>query len=201
VSEGPPRIERIEVEDPTSWRGRIQDFVEGLLIFGANQIGRVPIRALRNAYYRYALGWRIEPGATLNTGLKVWGGRGKVSIGRNSTIQIDCLFAGVGMVDLRIGANVAIAYRTAIMLGAHDLDDPDFKGVVTPVTIEDYAFIGTGSILLPGVTIGRGAAVAAGAVVVKSVPPYAIVGGNPAKVIGERRRDLRYSTETYWLLH
>ena len=201
MSEGSPRVESIEVEYPTTWRGRIQEFVEGLLIFGANQIGRVPIRALRNAYYRYALGWKIEAGATLNTGLKVWGGRGKVSIGRNSTIQIDCLFAGVGMVELRIGENVAIAYRTAIMLGAHDLDDPDFKGVVTPVTIEDYAFIGTGAILLPGVTIGRGAAVAAGAVVVKSVPPYAIVGGNPAKVIGERRRDLRYSTETYWLLH
>lgn len=201
MSEGSPRVESIEVEDATTWRGRIQEFVEGLLIFGANQIGRVPIRALRNAYYRYALGWKIAPGATLNTGLKVWGGRGKVSVGRNSTIQIDCLFAGVGMVDLCIGENVAIAYRAAIMLGAHDLDDPDFKGVVTPVTIEDYAFIGTGAILLPGVTIGRGAAVAAGAVVVKSVPPYAIVGGNPAKVIGERRRDLRYSTETYWLLH
>lgn len=201
MSERTPQVESIDVVIRTSWRGRVRGFLEGLLIFGANQIGRVPIRALRNAYYRYALGWTIEPGATLNTGLKVWGGRGKVSIGRNSTIQIDCLFAGIGMVDLRIGENVAIAYRAAIMLGAHDLDDPDFKGVVTPVTIEDYAFIGTGAILLPGVTIGRGAAVAAGAVVVKSVAPYSIVGGNPAKVIGERRRDLRYSTETYWLLH
>jgi maltose O-acetyltransferase len=51
------------------------------------------------------------------------------------------------------------------------------------------------------VTLGRGAVVAAGAVVPKSVPPYTIVGGNPAKPIGERRRDLDYSTENYWLLH
>jgi maltose O-acetyltransferase len=48
-------------------------------------------------------------------------------------------------------------------------------------------------VILPGVTIGKGAVVAAGAVVTKDVPPYAIVGGVPAKVIGERTKDLRYT--------
>jgi maltose O-acetyltransferase len=202
VSEGSPVAERIDViSTPSTLRERVRNLVSKLLIFGANQIGRVPNRALRKFYYRRALGWQIAPGATINTGLKVWGGRGKVSIGRNSTIQIDCLIAGIGMTELRIGDNVAIAYRVAIMLGTHDLDAPDFKGVVAPVTIEDYAFIGAGAIILPGVTIGRGSVVAAGAVVPKSVPPYTIVGGNPAKPIGERRRDLDYSTENYWLLH
>ena len=52
-----------------------------------------------------------------------------------------------------------------------------------------------------GVTLHEGAVVAAGSVVTKNVPAYTIVGGNPAKPIGERRRDLDYSTETYWFLH
>ena len=52
-----------------------------------------------------------------------------------------------------------------------------------PVTIEDDADLGIGAILLPGVTIGRGAQIGAGAVVTKDVAPYAVVAGNPAKVI------------------
>jgi maltose O-acetyltransferase len=183
-------------------RDRVRDIVTGFLAFGANRIiGHLPIRAVRNAYYRFALGWKIAPGASINTGLKIFGGRGKVAIGRNSAIQIECLFAGVGMTDLRIGENVGIAYRVTILLGGHDPKDPHFAGVIAPVSIEDYAFIGAGAIITGGVTLGRGCIVATGAVVTKSVPPFAIVAGNPAKAIGERRQDLDYSTETYWFLH
>lgn len=183
-------------------RERLRATLSAVLAFGANGlIGHLPIRAVRNAYYRSALKWSIAPGASINTGLKIFGGRGKVWIGRNTTIQIQCLFAGVGMADLRIGENVAIAYRTTILLGTHDLQDPGFAGVVSPVTIEDYCFIGANVVIGPGVTIGRGAVVAAGSVVTRDVAPYAIVGGNPAKPIGQRRADLAYSTETYWFLH
>ena len=113
---------------------RLRNAGTAVLAFCANRIvGYVPIRAVRNAYYRRVLGWQIAPGATINTGLKLFGGRGKVSIGRNSTIQIECLFAGVGMTDLRIGENVAIAYRTMILLGGHDPHDPAFTGFVAPV--------------------------------------------------------------------
>jgi len=52
-----------------------------------------------------------------------------------------------------------------------------------PIIVEDEAWIGSSAIVLSGVTIGKGAIVAAGAIVTKSVPPYAIVGGNPAKII------------------
>ena len=65
--------------------------------------------------------------------------------------------------------------------------------VSSPVIIEDYVFIGPRSIILPGVKIGKGAVVAAGAVVSKDVAPYAIVGGVPAKIIGERKlKNLHY---------
>jgi len=62
----------------------------------------------------------------------------------------------------------------------------DFKAVNAPVEIEDYVFIGPRVIILPGVKVGRGAVVAAGAVVTKDVEPMAIVGGVPAKEIGKR---------------
>ena len=75
----------------------------------------------------------------------------------------------------------------------HDVQDPSFKAVKSPVIIEDYVFIGPRAIILPGVKIGTGAVVAAGAVVTKNVPERAIVGGVPAKEIGQRQlTDFRY---------
>ena len=62
-------------------------------------------------------------------------------------------------------------------------DDGYTKG---PIIVEDDVWIATNALILSGVTIGRGAIVAAGAVVVKDVPPYAIVGGNPAKLLKYR---------------
>lgn len=59
-------------------------------------------------------------------------------------------------------------------------------GEVRPITIEDDCWLGRRVIILPGVTIGKGSIVGAGAVVTKSVPPYSVVGGNPAKVIKSR---------------
>ncbi|MCB1356319.1 MAG: hypothetical protein KDK53_07450 [Maritimibacter sp.] len=52
-----------------------------------------------------------------------------------------------------------------------------------PITVEDYAWIGAGAIVLPGVTIGTGAVVAAGAVVTRDVAPRSIVAGNPARLL------------------
>jgi maltose O-acetyltransferase len=75
----------------------------------------------------------------------------------------------------------------------HATDSDDFHAVNAPVTIEDYVFIGPRVIILPGVVIGKGAVVAAGAVVTKRVNSFEIVGGVPAKVIGERKnKDLHY---------
>lgn len=73
---------------------------------------------------------------------------------------------------------------------------PDFD-VFGKVVIEDWAYIGANSQIMPGVTIGRGAIVAAGSIVTKSVAPDTVVGGNPAKYIGTTedylQRNLKYN--------
>ncbi|HZR80498.1 MAG TPA: acyltransferase [Candidatus Binatia bacterium] len=186
----------------TGARERLVYPLRQLVLFGANRVvGRLPGHRLRLAYYRHALGWTIGERSSIHYGLQLYGGRGRVTIGDRSTIQIGCLFAGVGMSDLAVGDDVAIAYRTTIILGGHDVHSPDFEMILAPVVIEDRVFVGANATILGGVTLGEGSVVGAGAVVGKSVPPYAVVTGNPAKVVGERRRDLRYSAEHRWPFH
>ncbi|MBI2641397.1 acyltransferase [Candidatus Roizmanbacteria bacterium] len=94
---------------------------------------------------------------------------------------------------LIIGNHVALATEVMIFNAQHEIDDEFFLPSNAHVIIEDYVFIGPRAIIQPGVTIGKGAIVAAGAVVTKDVPPYAVVGGVPAKIIGERKlKNLHY---------
>ncbi len=67
--------------------------------------------------------------------------------------------------------------------------------VIKPVRIEAWADVGTGAVILPGVTVGRGSIVGAGAVVTTDVPPFTVVAGIPARVIRSRRHDARHSGE------
>lgn len=92
-----------------------------------------------------------------------------------------------------IGAYVCINDGVEILTGSHALDDPEWRMYAKPVVIEDYAWIATGATILPGVTVGKGAVVGAKAVVRKSVPPFAVVIGNPATPIETQRpENLRY---------
>jgi acetyltransferase-like isoleucine patch superfamily enzyme len=114
----------------------------------------------------------------------------RFTLGANSIIGPRNTFLIYG--GISIGNNVNISGFSFFITQYHDVDDPDYKTVLAPITIEDDAWIATNATILAGVTIGRGAVVAAGSVVTKSVDPYMIVAGNPAKPIRERSRDLRY---------
>lgn len=111
----------------------------------------------------------------------------EIYIGNNTRIHGTCVHA---YDRIHIGDNCLIAANTQIMDGSgHDLsfDDPANRintiGVAKPVVIEDNVWIGANCIVLPGVTIGKGSIISAGSVVTKDIPPMAIAGGNPAKVI------------------
>ena len=124
-------------------------------------------------------------------GLEIRKGK-NISIGNNCVINKKVLLDGRGG-NLIIGNNVDIAQETNIWTLEHDVHDDNHKDIGGDVIIEDYVWIASRVTILPGVRIGIGAVVASCALVNKDVPPMAIVGGIPAKIIGTRKSALNYT--------
>ncbi len=116
----------------------------------------------------------------------------KIIIGEHCIIGSNCRLDGRGA--LTIGNNVDISSYTILECGSHDF--VTFKPHFEPIIIKDDVWICTRAMILQGVTVGEGAIVAAGSVVTKDVPPFAIVGGVPAKVIGKRSNEIDYLLQT-----
>ena len=125
--------------------------------------------------------------------------RGNLKIGEHSVVDRDCVLDARG--EITIGNNVNLAPEVMILTASHDPDDENFGGITKAVTIEDYAWIATRPLVLPGVTIGRGAFVGAGSVVTKNVEPGTIVAGNPAKPIRNREGTQSYQLDYMRLFH
>lgn len=146
-------------------------------------IGCIPSHHIRRLFYRMG-GMKIGTGSTIHMHTRFYDTK-------NITIGDDSIIGEYAVLDgrdtLHIGNHVAIASEVMIYNSKHDINDSDFKAVNGKVTIEDYVFIGPRTIIMPNITIGKGAVVAAGAVVTKDVLPYTIVGGIPAQIIGERK--------------
>lgn len=146
-------------------------------------VGHIPSHLFRQFFYRLA-GIKMGKHSTFHMWANFFQPK-NIEIG-DDTIIGDHAFLD-GRASLKIGSHVDIASSVMIYNSEHDLAKADFSAIEAPVEIGDYVFIGPRVIILPGVKIGRGAVVAAGAVVTKDVPDFAIVGGVPAKVIGERK--------------
>lgn len=142
-------------------------------------VGCVPSHHFRRFFYRLA-GMKIGRGSSLSTELRFYD-PSNIEIGEDTIIGYRCFLDGRD--NLKIGNHVDIASEAMVYNSEHDISAPDFKAVNGPVEIEDYVFIGPRVIVLPGVKVGKGAVVAAGAVVVDDVEPFAVVGGVPAKKI------------------
>lgn len=153
-------------------------------------VANIPSHALRRISFRLA-GLTFGRGCSFLMGCEVRSPR-RVHIGDNCVFNKNVLLDGRGG-PLVIGNNVDVAQEAAIWTLGHDVHDDYHCDKPGPVTVGDFVWIGHRSIIMPGVTIGRGAVVAAGAVVTHDVPAMAIVAGVPAKIIGERRSKLLYT--------
>lgn len=145
-------------------------------------VGHVPSHLFRRIFYRF-FGIKIGKGSTIHMWANFFDPRG-VEIGEDTIVGDHCFLDGRG--NLKIGSHVDIASQVLIYNSEHDIEAEDFKAITAPVEIGDYVFIGPRAIILPGVKIGKGAVIAAGAIVTKDVEAFKIVGGVPAKEIGER---------------
>ena len=133
-----------------------------------------------------------QAGQHINIEKGVFFGSGQlISIGDYSGIGINASLSG----EVTIGSHVMMGPEVMIYTYGHQFDDLEkpmiFQGnsEPKPVRIEDDVWIGARAIILPGVTIGRGSIIGAGSVVTKDVPAYAVMGGNPAKMIRMRNNN------------
>jgi acetyltransferase-like isoleucine patch superfamily enzyme len=163
-------------------------------------INKIPSHNVRLAWLRLG-GAKIGKGSSIWRNTEVLGVESLV-IGDDTCIGWHCQIDARS--GLTIGNHVAIASHVLIVAGGHDLDAPEFWSVSAPVRIDDYAWITSRAIILPGAHIGEGAVVSANTTVGKKVEPYAIVAGQGGKTVGTRARGLNYKVGAkglFTLLH
>jgi acetyltransferase-like isoleucine patch superfamily enzyme len=142
---------------------------------------------IRAQIFRTFLGFKLGRG-TIFFGMPTFSGLNNMytnlTIGEHTLINIKCFLDLSGPVT--IGSNVAIGSDTMLITGTHQVGDHAKRAdelISKPIIIGDGVWIGSRSVIYPGVTIGDGAIVAAGSVVYKDVLPDTMVGGNPARVM------------------
>jgi maltose O-acetyltransferase len=166
----------------------IKGFFSELRLYICNEwINKIPSHSVRKWYYRKMMGFHIGPDSNIFMHCTFDSAR-DFTIGHHSVINAKCRVDARGQITIR--DYVSISQEVIILTADHDLDSPDFMGRNRAVVIDDFVWIGTRAVILPGVHVGRGAVIAAGAVVTKDVLPYSVVAGVPAKVVRKRRQDL-----------
>jgi acetyltransferase-like isoleucine patch superfamily enzyme len=171
----------------------LKALIEDLQDYSSELVGFVPCHGFRLWWYKHVCHVGIGADSSIHRQCRMYHPY-KISIGSHSIINRGVLLDG--RMGISIGDNVSISEGTAILTLEHDIDDPGFGLKGSPVSIGDYVFIGSFARILPGITIGQGAVVAAGAVVTRNVAPYSVVAGVPARYVRDRARNL-----TYQLVH
>lgn len=158
-------------------------------------INKIPFYFIRHGYYKRVLKIKIGKGSSIHLNCFIHGTR--ITILENCVINRECFLDG--RAEIMIGNKVSISPHVHIFTGDHDYNDRHFAFRGKGVHIGDYVWIGSRATILPGVKIGEGAVVCAGAVVTKDVEEYSVVAGVPAKKIRERNRGLDYNPSWFGL--
>jgi acetyltransferase-like isoleucine patch superfamily enzyme len=171
--------------------GGVKLFVTRVLNYSTNHVvSHVPSYAFRHFWYRRVLGIGIGAHSGVHLGCYFWFyGPGQirrdgVRIGANTRINRDCtLDVREG---LEVGDNVSISAESLILTTADRVDGGRSREERKPIVIEDHVWVGMRAVIMPGVRLGRGSVIGAGAVVMRDVPEMSIVFGNPARPVGTR---------------
>lgn len=161
---------------------RIRSYILDLCLMLLHITTWIPFHSVRNFIWRLS-GIKLGRKSTIHTGVRVFDPM-NIKIGTGTIIGFNTFIDGRDQVI--IGDHTDIASEVMIYNQEHDLDSKDFHARSESINIGSYVFIGPRAIILPGVTVGDGAIVAAGAVVTKDVPELTVVGGVPAKKIKDR---------------
>jgi len=145
-------------------------------------VGFIPLHFVRKIFYM-ASGINMPWNSTIHVGANFFN-PSNIKIGHDTIIGDHCFLDG--RAKLIIGNHVGIASQVLIYNDEHNVHSDNYENSFGPVEIGDYVFIGPRAIILPDIKIGKGAVVAAGAVVTKDIPDFEIWGGIPAKKIGDR---------------
>jgi len=153
-------------------------------------IANIPSHTIRLWYYRNVMNFKIGKGCTIFMNCK-FDCAGCLTMGVNSVINANCRLDSRG--GLEIGSNVSISEDVIFLTADHNEDLIGVSGREKKIVIKDYVWIGTRAMVLPGVTVEKGATVAAGSVVTRNVDYLNIVAGVPAKKINVRPENFNYT--------
>jgi len=181
-----------QVASKFSLKSFVFSYIYGYIHYAILLTGKIPFHTLRNFLYRHVFLVRMDSKVVIYHGAEIRESQ-RLSIGEGSIIGDRAILDARN--GISIGKNVNFSSDVSIWTEQHDHRDPWFRcnpEKLGPVVIGDRVWIGPRVIILPNIIIGEGAVVAAGAVVSGNVEPYTVVGGIPAKKIGERNRNLKY---------
>lgn len=192
-------IQSLSNEKKDIIKNSLKRLISGYIRYIDIQIGKIPSHHLRAIIYKYIFQVNFGKHSILYYGSEIRS-HYKLIIGEGSIIGDKAILDARN--GIKIGKNVNLSSNVSIWTEQHDHRDPWFRCLSDDtfgVKICDRAWIGPGVTILHSVTIGEGAVVAAGSIVTKDVPAFAIVAGVPAKKIGERNRDLKYNFKGQYL--
>lgn len=170
--------------------GLINTIGYGYLSLWNHCLAHVPCYPFRHFVARRMYGLRMGRGVNIGRGvflLSPW----LIRIGDHCNVQMNCFLDGRG--GLTIGNNIDLTPGVRILTEQHDIDSPDYKLVKKAVVIQDNVVVGSWALIMPGVTVGEGAVIAAASVVARSVEPWTLVAGSPAVKKRDRKRGVSYT--------